>query len=330
MAFTSSFQDPSVVLGPSYNLYQFNSNLFKIVHFKSPLVRVKGKNEVDRSVKGYDRKMDQAISRAKRVVLEKALCNDWEWFCAFTLDPQKYDRYNLDKFYKDFTQWIRDQRKATGHQIRYILVPELHKDGAWHMHGLMYDVPGLVSFRSMRAAGAFVPNKLVWNDYFNWPEFLDKFGFCSLGRLRSAEGSGFYVTKYISKDLQVSGVEVGRHLYYCSQRLSRALLRGEVYGESPWLDQFTVNHYDFCDTGIARGDRGFDWDTAMDMAELPGVNSLEAFLFESLDETAQAYIDSHEEFFQMALDGWSQERRPHNEYEKTSCSLGKEETSVPA
>ena len=328
MAFTSSFQDPSVVLGPSYNLYQFNSNLFKIVHFKSPLVRVKGKNEVDRSVKGNDRKMDQAISRAKRVVLEKALCNDWEWFGTFTLDKDKYDRFDLDKFYKDFTQWIRDQRKATGFKIRYILIPEAHKDGAWHMHGLLSGVPDPVSFRSIRADGVFVPNKLVWNDYYNWPGFADKFGFCSLGRIRNPEASGFYVTKYIGKSLQDSLVAVGKHLYYGSIGLSRAMLRGEVYGESAWLDQFTVNHYDFCDTGMARGDRGFDWDTAMDMAELPGVDSLEAFFFESLDETAQAYIEAHGEWIQMALDGWTQERR--YEYEKTSCSLGKEEAPVPA
>ena len=329
MASTALANDPSVVLGPSYNLYQFNHNLFKIVHFKSPLVRVKGAHEVDRSVKGNERKLDQAIARAKRVVLEKALCNDWDWFGTFTLDKTKYDRNDLDKFYKDFTQFIRDQRKKTGAPLRYMLIPEMHKDGAWHMHGLLYGVPDTVSFRSMRDSGVFVPNKLVWNDYHNWPAFLDKFGFCSLGRIRSSEGSGFYITKYVGKALKDSSISVGRHLYYASVGLSRALLRGEVYGESSWLDQFTVNHYDFCDIGMARSDRGFDWDYAMDLAEVPGVASLESFLIEQLDESAAAYIDSHEQFWQMAFDDYfdSQERSSY-EYEKAACSLGEEETAV--
>lgn len=299
MASAAILQDPSWVLIPSYNLYQFSDNLFKIIHFTNPLRRLKGSEEVDRAPKGNDRKMDQAISRAKRVVLEKALCNDWDWFGTFTLDPTKYDRYNLDKFYKDFTQWIRDQRKKTGCKIVYLLIPEAHKDGAWHMHGLLRGVPGTVSFKSIRDQGEFVPNKLVWGDYFNWPGFAAKFGFCSLGRIRNAEASGFYVTKYIGKSLQDSDIPVGKHLYYASIGLSRPLLRGEVYGESAWLDQFTVNHYDFCDTGMARSDRGFDWDYAMDLCEAV---PLAPFFFESMDESAVAYIEQHQEFWQMGFE----------------------------
>ena len=304
MASSAILQDPSWVLLPSSNLVQFSDNLYKIVHFRNPLRRVKGSQEVDRFRKGNERKTDQAISRAKRVVLENALCNDWDWFATFTLNPEKYDRYNLDKFYKDFSQWIRDQRKKTGCKIKYLLIPEAHKDGAWHMHGLLRGVPDTVSFRTLRRQGFFVPNKLVWNDYYNWLGFADKFGYCSLGRIRNAEGAGFYVTKYIGKSLQDSNIQVGRHLYYASIGLSRPLLRGEVYGESAWLDQFTVNHYDFCDTGLARADRGFDWDYAQDMCESA---ALAPFFFDQMDEAAQTYIEQHQEFWQMGfedLDAW--------------------------
>lgn len=84
--------------------------------------------------------------------------------------------------------------------------------------------------------------------------------------------------------------------------MSRPLLRGEIYGESAWLDQFTVNHYDFCDTGMARSDRGFDWDYAMDLCEpVP----LAPFFFEEMDESAQACIEQHQEFWQMGFDDLS-------------------------
>lgn len=101
--------DTGIVL-PTYRIYRFKGSIYKLVKFKRTAPYVyhgqtkskESKNEV---------KFDSSISRTKRLVLEKALCNDWEYFCTFTLSKEKYDRYKLDKFQKDFTQWIRDQRK---------------------------------------------------------------------------------------------------------------------------------------------------------------------------------------------------------------------------
>lgn len=263
--------DPSVVLGPSYNLYQFSDRLFKVVHFRTPWRRLRPKIEPGtlrkEKTEKAEKKLDAAISRAKRVVLEKALCNDWDWFGTFTLDRTKYDRYDLDKFYKDFTQWIRDQRKKHNVRIAYILIPEMHGDGAWHMHGLLRGVPDIVTFAELRSTGMLVPDILVRGDFSMWRGFHEKFGFCSLGRIKNAEASAFYITKYVGKCMNHSGISVGRHLYYCSHRLERAHLRGKVYGESDYLDKFLVNHYEFCDTGMARAAKGFDWDVAMDMCE---------------------------------------------------------------
>ena len=65
-----------------------------------------------------------------------------------------------------------------------------------------------------------------------------------------------------------------------------------------------MNHYDFCDTGFARSDRGFDWDYAQDLCE---AETLAPFFFDQMDEAAQSYIEQHEEFWQMGfedLDAW--------------------------
>jgi len=65
------------------------------------------------------------------------MCNDWTHFITCTLDKDKYDRYNLPVFQKDLSQFLRNQRKKYKAEIKYLLIPEQHKDGAWHMHGLL-------------------------------------------------------------------------------------------------------------------------------------------------------------------------------------------------
>ena len=216
------------LVGPTFNVYKYNNNLYKVVHFPRPRPLLAAPGEVDRSKKGRDRKLDAAVSRARKNVLELALCNPWDWFGTFTLDKEKYNRYDLDKFHKDFTQWIRDQRKKTRSPIRFLLVPELHKDGAWHMHGLMYGVPGLVSFRDLRAQHNWnLPDKLVDGDFFCWMAFHAKFGFCSLGAVRDPVAVSHYIAKYVTKSLDDSGVDVGQHLYYCSRGLDRSVLHSQ-------------------------------------------------------------------------------------------------------
>lgn len=45
---------------------------------------------------------------------------------------------------------------------------------------------------------------------------------CLSDRLRSAEGVSKYITKYITKDLNETRIDLNDHLYYCSHGLQRA------------------------------------------------------------------------------------------------------------
>ena len=49
-------------------------------------------------------RLPQAISRARRVCLEIALCNDWKWFATFTIAKDNYDRKNLEGYYDKFSE----------------------------------------------------------------------------------------------------------------------------------------------------------------------------------------------------------------------------------
>lgn len=292
-------------MGPSFNVYKYNNNLYKVIHFPRPRPLL-ACSEVDRSKKGRDRKLDAAISRARKNVLELGLCNAWDWFGTFTLNKDKYNRYDLEKFHKDFTQWIRDQRKKTGKSIRFLLVPELHEDGAWHMHGLLWNLPDLISFSDLRALhGWKVPDKLVDGNYSCWMDFHEKFGFCSLGAIRNPIGAAFYTAKYVTKSLDDSGVDVGKHLYYCSRGLDRAVLHSQCFASSPELASLCTQKYEFCSTGLVNVDDPDKWLDALEFVDgLRYVGSAVLLSDERLVEEPDRDFFVMQEGVQEALEGF--------------------------
>lgn len=292
------------LVGPTFNVYKYNNNLYKVVHFPRPRLLL-ASGEVDRTKKGRDRKLDAAVSRARKNVLELALCNPWDWFGTFTLDKQKYNRYDLEKFHKDFTQWIRDQRKKTGKAIRFLLVPELHEDGAWHMHGLMYDLPELVSFRDLRALyGWKVPDKLVDGNYLCWLDFHAKFGFCSFGAVRDPVAVSHYIAKYVTKSLDDSGVAVGKHLYYCSRGLDRSVLHSQLFEPSAELAALCTQKYEFCSTGFVDVDDPDKWLDALEFVDGLRYVGTRYPLGDEYEEIPCKYLFEMQEGIQEALEGF--------------------------
>ena len=191
-------------------------------------------------------KLDSNFSRARNMVLQYALCNPWDWFFTGTLDERKFNRYDLDKYQSQLSQFIRDKRKVYGSQIQFLLIPEQHKNGAWHIHGMLSGLPDTVirKFRSPE------PDKLIKGGFMNWPDYQEKFGFCSLGAIRDPIATAYYVVKYISKDIAQREKDLGKHLYFHSRPLKKAEKASDVYLYHPQLDSFCVNEYDFCKTGM--------------------------------------------------------------------------------
>lgn len=294
-------------VGPDYNLYKYRHDFYKVVRFKSTAPRL---GRVDHGTKedGYkhDDKLLQALSRARRVCLELALCNDWKWFATFTIAQNNYDRKNLDGFYERFSEWLKYQKKKYQVKIPYLLVPEKHRDGSWHMHGFFNaDIDQfLVSFKDQWECGANIPYKLVQNGYFNWPEYQKKFGFCSFGKIRDHDATAFYATKYISKSFQGDARRVGLKLYYCSQGLNRAQFFGSVYGPCPALDVHLKNDYEYCKTGFIGFQREPGDDPLLDILEVQK-DSLYPMQMEELVEQAFPEVVEYYETTQEIMAGFA-------------------------
>lgn len=172
-----------------------------------------------------DKKDDCNIRRAKNRIKEVVLCNDWDYFMTLTLDKRKYDRYNLPKYIKDLSQFIRDLRKKLNRDIKYLLVPEMHKDGAWHMHGFIKGlcISDVELFKVDSKIPFYIKDKLEKGQLvYRWLDYEKKFGFCDLEPIRDKERASSYVTKYVTKDLGTGVTDINAKMYYSSRGLEYA------------------------------------------------------------------------------------------------------------
>lgn len=161
------------------------------------------------------------IIRARSKILEYAMCNDFDFFFTGTLDSSKYCRDDLETFYTDFSRFIRNIRGYYNCDIKYLFVPELHKDGkSWHIHGLISGIPENQLFCF---SPEIHPLHLVKKNYLYWDKYLSKFGFCSLAPIKSKTAVSRYITKYITEELGDS-IPKGSHMYYCSRGLETSSL----------------------------------------------------------------------------------------------------------
>jgi hypothetical protein len=201
-------------------------------------------------------KLENNISRAKSRIFELAMCNEWHYFVTMTLDKGKYNRYDLSRFQADLSQFVRDQRKKWGCELRYLFVPEQHKlrDGeltpAWHIHGLLQGV----SLDMVADFPVGVPGRL--KGYLNYPDYMNRFGWCSLAPISNPHAVSAYITKYVSKHMG-QGVAVGNRLFYASVGLNGAetIKEGILacippkwdfendYVKIAWLDENEIDNY---------------------------------------------------------------------------------------
>lgn len=234
------------------NVYKYG-DIFKVVYiprFLDSEGRIFSRSDCDQESKEiYDHiesdeeidlnekfKYECNLIRAKGKILEYALCNPWDWFVTFTLDKEKYDRFNLDLVIKDLTQYFRDQRKQ-GYDIKYLLVPEHHKDGAWHIHGLIKNINlGHLKIADKTNCYDFKRHGISKVNM----KIFEKFGLNTFDPPKSTVACSMYVGKYILKGLKNINIEFGSHLYFASNDLAgkEKVYEGEVVELPPGAKTF--------------------------------------------------------------------------------------------
>lgn len=188
------------------------------------LILYKPPNPVGNAYTGWelakeDSNTDKARFASKNAALEKALCNVdvWEYFATFTLDKKKQDRHDFQKTFKHVVKFLQNRH------IRYFLVPERHKDGAWHYHALLSAElgPYLADFDEKAKKNWYIAKCLAEGKAIKQCEdYSQIFGYNIVEPCRNKEACSYYMTKYVLKTFDDPNFErVSRRRYFTSKGL---------------------------------------------------------------------------------------------------------------
>ena len=90
----------------------------------------------DFTISALQRSIRNAGKRSKDTFMGYAKNNDWEYFITLTFSPEVVNRYDdnaVKSLYSEFQRWC--VRRSP--DVKMLIVPERHKDGAIHLHGLV-------------------------------------------------------------------------------------------------------------------------------------------------------------------------------------------------
>lgn len=163
--------------------------------------------------------LDASRRRARRKIFDYIICNDFDMFVTLTLDAKLIDRNDYGAIIKRLNTWLGNRVKRKG--IRYIGVPEYHKNGGLHFH---FAVNGADKFRLVDSGTVTVDGRKKpiradtarYRGYapeqchtvYNLPDW--KLGFSTAILTYGDRGAlAHYLSKELCKDVQKSLVKSG-------------------------------------------------------------------------------------------------------------------------
>lgn len=160
----------------------------------------------------YIENRKRSCRRTKNVVYDIAKSNEWEWFVTLTFNPEKVDSYNYAVVTKKLSYWLNNMRKKCKDMV-YVVVPELHKSGRWHFHGLFAscDEMNFVESGCVDERGRMIYNVGAY-----------RLGFTTATKIEHLESCVHYLAKYITKD--VVEYTHGLKRYWCSRNVKRPII----------------------------------------------------------------------------------------------------------
>lgn len=151
---------------------------------------------------------DDSVRRAKSKVEDIARENSFDFFVTITIDPKRIDSKSPKEVYKAVSVFCSNLVQR--YNFKYLLVPELHKNGAIHLHGFFKGNIKLVDSGTVKVVGFEKPMKIQTADrkgipqeqrqtVYNLPQW--PYGFTTAYRITDNMKCINYVLKYITKDV---------------------------------------------------------------------------------------------------------------------------------
>lgn len=198
-----------------------------------------------------EEKLARSMRRAKAAVNDIIMANDFDCFVTLTLDKKKIDREDYDAIMRRLNVFLDNRVRRRG--LRYVGVPERHKNGGFHFHFLCNaDALALVDSGTVSCKGHKKPIKISTADRLHIPasdrHAVYNVSDWSLGFSTAIHtyGCAAAVANYVGKYITKGAKKIGGRWYYSGGKLERLVCRYD----SVSFDSFSGYSYDFsCDGG---------------------------------------------------------------------------------
>lgn len=173
------------------------------------------------------------------LVYHNGLIKPWEYFLTLTFDPKLIDSRNYEKVSQFLDNWL-DNMKHQNKSMQYVIVPEPHKDGKIHFHGIFRNVPNwkLVEARSQKNNRLIKKNGLQIYNLSNY-----KYGFSTVSQVKDLEAISIYISKYMTKTL----IDLSyKKRYWSSKSLQRPEIEYAIFNEDTlnfYLEKHDIKSY---------------------------------------------------------------------------------------
>lgn len=186
---------------------------------------------------------ERSFARAKSSAYDYLMCNqDCNLFVTLTFNNEVVDRYSYDEVVKKLSVWLDNRVRRQG--LKYILIPEHHKDGAIHFHGIANENglrlvdSGLVRFNKKNYPKDLHPKSPTIYNIDDFP-----FGFTTCIRANGDDCTvkiARYIFKYMVKS---GGKKIGGRYYLHGGKLEKPFCRYFNIG----INEFDKLPYDIAD-----------------------------------------------------------------------------------
>lgn len=157
------------------------------------------------------------LLRTKQTIIDYVKENSciipWDYFVTLTFDKEVVgDRENYDLCCDYLKKWINNQ-KHQNPNMEYLFVVEKHKEGGYHFHGAVRNVP---KWKLVQAVNPHTGKDIIKNGsrIYNLTNY--DLGFTTVSKIKNQDAVSVYISKYITKEL----IDLKhKKRYWCSKSL---------------------------------------------------------------------------------------------------------------
>ena len=206
-----------------YELLCFSRPVFVPDGWETAGYRVEKKSAVDDLIDAAEaggnpaENRRKSYTRAKNKLFDLLMCTtSFDSFVTLTLSGNSVDRYDYKEIVGKLGVWL--DNRVRRNDLTYTLVPEHHKDGAVHFHGLV-NMDGLKVERARyQNTGRLIYDRCK-RPVYNISDFPYGFSTCvPLSGDNARQATAKYCYKYITKS---HGEKVGGRYYLSGAKLGR-------------------------------------------------------------------------------------------------------------